>query len=276
MCDLMSRWDAENRLIQINYVGTGNNSQFTYDGVGHSVNIVETVEGSVSSTKQFVWCGTQMCESRNSSGTLISQYFGLGQTLSGTPYFYTVDHLGSVREMMSSSGAMSAQYIYDAYGRSAKVLGTSSSDFQYAGYYMHNSSALSLTQSRSYDSAFGRWISRDPVGEAGGINLYDYVKNNPVSKTDPTGLTCDLCPKICGKTGQQAYDSCMVLKNDVILCQGVKAVAVTICMWTCHGLQQSPIVPPNNVIPGPWPPQLIHSNPFPLPFDPTPYFDGGF
>jgi YD repeat-containing protein len=40
-------WDAENRLIQINYAGSGNNSQFTYDAHGWIVSIVETESGSV-------------------------------------------------------------------------------------------------------------------------------------------------------------------------------------------------------------------------------------
>ena len=48
-------WDAENRLIKITYPGSGNNSQFTYDGFGRNVEIVETVSGSVTSTKQMVW-----------------------------------------------------------------------------------------------------------------------------------------------------------------------------------------------------------------------------
>jgi uncharacterized protein RhaS with RHS repeats len=38
------------------------------------------------------------------------------------------------------------------------------------------------------DPTVGRWISRDPIGETGGINLYGYVGNNPISLWDPLGL----------------------------------------------------------------------------------------
>ena len=52
-----------------------------------------------------------------------------------------------------------------------------------------------LTQYRLYKPGFGRWLSRDPIEEAGGINLYGYVGGNPVNLRDPLGLisTLDLC-----------------------------------------------------------------------------------
>ena len=45
-----------------------------------------------------------------------------------------------------------------------------------------------LFWARPYDPNLGRWIQRDPIGERGGLNLYGYVQNNPIVKTDPLGL----------------------------------------------------------------------------------------
>ncbi len=72
--------------------------------------------------------------------------------------------------------------------RVTKIQGSQNSDFQYAGYYYHAPSGLNLTLNRAYNSSLGRWISRDPIGEAGGINLYAYTSNSPIMKIDLTGL----------------------------------------------------------------------------------------
>ena len=55
-----------------------------------------------------------------------------------------------------------------------------------------------------YDPTVGRWLSRDPIGEDGGINLYGYVFNSPVQKYDPLGLQGD------GFTGDQNLATQMV------------------------------------------------------------------
>jgi len=47
---------------------------------------------------------------------------------------------------------------------------------------------------RYYSSATGRWPNRDPIEERGGMNLYGFVRNNPVSNTDPFGLESFLFP----------------------------------------------------------------------------------
>jgi RHS repeat-associated protein len=190
----MAEERQDNRVIQINYPGTGNNSQFSYDGLGNCVEIIETSGGSTTSTKQFVLCGNSMCEARNASGTITAQYFALGETISGTSYFYTREHpglkvpavdeffqqvsatghpvgfnpvvrSGSVCEMTDSSGNIQAEYAYDPYGRVNRLQGSLASDFQYAGYYFHAPSFLNLTLRRAYKGLLGRWLSRDPIDD---------------------------------------------------------------------------------------------------------------
>ena len=174
----MSRWDAENRLVQIDYPGSGNNSQFVYDPLDHVVKIIETTASSIVNVKQFVWLRRQMREARDGSGALMAQYFSRGQTIGGANYFYTRSREGSVRELADSSGNIQAAYAYDMFGRVTKLLGSLSSDFQYAGYYLHAPSGLSIAVYRAYtapalfpNSASGRFRHLHPPYAKNHINV---------------------------------------------------------------------------------------------------------
>ena len=102
--------------------------------------------------------------------------------------YYTKDHLGSVRELVDGSGAVHARYEYSPYGERTKVAGDLDCDFGFTGHYTHNASGLVLAPYRAYDPTTDRWLSRDPIEEEGGINLYGYVGNGPVVRIDPLGL----------------------------------------------------------------------------------------
>jgi RHS repeat-associated protein len=103
--------------------------------------------------------------------------------------------LGSVREAVSRSGGtatLQSRFQYDLFGRKTVVQsGGASIDptRAFAGLYENGSILLALN--RAYDSDLGRWLSRDPIGEPGGLNLFSYAGNNPVNEIDLDGL----CPQ---------------------------------------------------------------------------------
>ncbi|MCW5824881.1 MAG: RHS repeat-associated core domain-containing protein [Cyanobacteria bacterium TGS_CYA1] len=181
-------WDAENRLIQINYPGSGNNSQFITDPLGRNTKIVENTGGSPTSTKQFIWVSDSRCELRDSSGTVVRKYYNLGQMDNITPYYFNQNNLSSTVEVTDSSGTIVSTVFYDIQGQ-PQTKGSIDSDFQFCGYYFHKPSGLNLTYFRAYSSKLGRWLTPDPIEEPEfGTNKYCYCLNDPAVNVDPLGL----------------------------------------------------------------------------------------
>jgi RHS repeat-associated protein len=185
-------WDGANRLTVINYTSTTNRSEFSYDGLSRLVKIVEKSGTKIKSTRKIVWCGMEKCEFRDASDAVTLFVYNQGQVSGSTPYFYTRDHLGSIREMRSTGkkGAVVARFDYDPYGRSTAVISSTLPDFNFTGLYRHAASNLDFAVYRAYDPDLGRWLNRDPIGERGGINLFAYVFNDPTLRTDLSGLQC--------------------------------------------------------------------------------------
>ncbi|HEY9756550.1 MAG TPA: RHS repeat-associated core domain-containing protein [Oculatellaceae cyanobacterium] len=182
------QWDWENRLVQINYPGTGNNSKFTYDGLNHLVKITESENNAITSTMQLVRTALNIREVRDTSGTLLRKYFKLGVANGTDTYFYLVNQRGDIVSETSSSGELTVELSYDAYGRPKILSGSMLPDFGFSGLYLHKRSGLNLAVYRAYSPSLGRWIARDPIGERGGANLYSFVYNYPINNRDPKGL----------------------------------------------------------------------------------------
>ena len=180
-------WDGANRLVAINYTGQTTRSEFSYDGLNRVAKIVEKTGSTINSTRKFVWLGQEKLEFRDATDAVTQRNYSQGQYVGTTAYFYTRDHLGSVREMFTGGGTVVSRYEYDPYGRSTTITGTTSTDFNFTGLYRHSRSNLDLATYRAYDPDLGRWLNRDPIAEEGGINLYGYGANAPADRIDPSG-----------------------------------------------------------------------------------------
>jgi RHS repeat-associated protein len=179
-------FDAADRMTSVTQTvnGVQTVTGFVYDGFSRRVQ--ETQNGTL--IKQWVWCGgLQPCEERDASNNVTKRFYGHGEQINGTNYYFTFDHLGSVREMTDSAGNLVARYDFDPYGRRTLVSGTDLADFGFTGFYHDKVTNLDYSRTRPYTADLARWIGQDPLGEDGGINLYQYCDNNPVNEVDPTG-----------------------------------------------------------------------------------------
>ena len=192
-----NRWDQQNRLVRV-LEGT-HESVYEYDGESHRVRIKELTSSVETKNETFVWCGSRICQKRSGS-TVVRNYFEQGFNEGTTDYFYTRDHLGSVRELVGSDGTTIASRLsYDPWGKLTESGSGALTDFAFAGHHFHRPTGLSLAWWRGYDPNLGRWLSKDPFGLLGGLNLYVYVSNDPMNLVDPSGLAeaCiqSPCPK---------------------------------------------------------------------------------
>lgn len=200
-------WDAENRLLTLTNIASKAVSTFGYDGLSRRVSITD----SGVQTK-YLWCDEQICTARSAAGVLSARYFSQGELNGTTKRFYARDNIGSVMALLDNTGASKGAATYDAYGRVVSSSGETPA-FAYAGMFRHAASGLYLTHYRAYSADAGRWISRDPIGEDGGLNLYAYVGANPTSYADPSGQFAQLA--LC-----LANPSCDVAVVEVITAIG--------------------------------------------------------
>jgi RHS repeat-associated protein len=108
-------------------------------------------------------------------------------TRGGSTYFYTMDGLGSVRDLTSAAETIIEQYQYDSFGN-LTAPPTTGNPYTYTSREYDSETGLLFYRARYYDPKVGRFISEDPIGfEGGDVNFYAYVENNPINHIDPDG-----------------------------------------------------------------------------------------
>ena len=108
-------------------------------------------------------------------------------------WFQLFDPSGNGATFARGNGSAGGDYqAYDGFGgRTSTGTYTASDPFAghggQFGYYSDWETGLTLCGHRYYDSANGRWLTKDPIGTAGGVNVYAYCGNNGVMRSDPSG-----------------------------------------------------------------------------------------
>ena len=88
------------------------------------------------------------------------------------------------------NGALAERYAYSPFGQvNAPSHPAIGNPYLFAGREFDSETGLYYSRARYYDPDMGRFLSTDPLGYADGMNLYAYVRNNPINRVDPLGLT---------------------------------------------------------------------------------------
>jgi RHS repeat-associated protein len=103
--------------------------------------------------------------------------------------YYVTDGQGRILAVADSSGERSSEFETTSGGR-WRLAGGAQNAHSFNADRMSGADVpgLSFYRNRAYDQTTGRWTQEDPIGVAGGLNLYQFNGNNPVAYTDPFGL----------------------------------------------------------------------------------------
>jgi RHS repeat-associated protein len=158
-----------------------------YDGW----NVAAILDGSNNPLYTFTW-GTDLSGSMQGAGGvggLISMTVCTGAN-AGT-YFPCYDGNGNVVAMVNAAtGAIAANFEYGPFGELIRATGPMAklNPFMFSTKYYDWETGLYYYGYRYYNPSTGRWLSRDPIGESGGMNLYCLMGNDPIGRIDINGL----------------------------------------------------------------------------------------
>jgi RHS repeat-associated protein len=200
-------WDAWNRLVKVMQDATtiGN---YAYDGLTRR--IAKTVSGEVRHgyfTSQW-----QLVEERTDANTAADRQFVWGTRYiddlvlrdKGTERLYATHDQWHVTSVLDAAGVAQERYTYSAFGVSTVWSGTFAGrtislfgwETRYGAYRWDAETGLYCVRYRYLHPELGRWVSRDPIFENGGLNIFCYVSNTPTHGIDIFGLEDENCPDL--------------------------------------------------------------------------------
>jgi RHS repeat-associated protein len=186
-------YDTENRLIGV--TNSGGVWSYEYDALG---NRISSTHNGVKTEYLLDPTGlVDVIGEYDGNGGLIAHYVhGLGlvsRVDNSQVDYYDADAIGSIIGLTGSDGEYVNQYQYLPFGEDLSKVEAVPNPFEYVGEWgvMDEGNGLDFMRSRFYTSDDGRFLNVDPIGQAGGLNLYAYVGNNPTNFVDISGHKCE-------------------------------------------------------------------------------------
>jgi RHS repeat-associated protein len=190
-------YDNADRLARITATNQWK-SEFVYDAFGRRIVRKEFVWQSSTWSQtdevRYVWLGMSVLQERDAANNIRVTYTGrLAREDANSTSFYFSDGNGNVSSLIDSSGNVKARYRYDSFGNLLSKSGplADANLIRFSGKEYHVNSGLYYYGFRFYAPNLQRWMNEDPIGLAGGLNLYGFVGNDPINSFDPYGLCMD-------------------------------------------------------------------------------------
>lgn len=197
------RYDGFGRLAEAEDA-SGRRLTFGYDPLGRRIWKRDAHYGRETVTR-FVWAGEQVVREvregdgvwgrSGDDGPTARDYLYWPQTFTplllregDSVYRYHTDGNGVPRRLLAAGGEVVWEADVLAFGEARVLTSKVPQPWRLPGQYHDEETGLHYNRHRYYDPTLGRYISRDPIGVAGGLNLYLYAGNDPVNRADPLGL----------------------------------------------------------------------------------------
>lgn len=199
-------YDDEDQIVRIT-VTNQFKSEFVYNGVKERKIRKEYAWQSgiwaLTNEVHYIYENGLVIQERDSSNIPVVTYSktpgidgGVGGLLARTEHsvgetlFYHSDGNGNVVALINVSQQVVARYLYDPFGNLIASSGPAADKnlYRFSSKEFHVNSGLVYYGNRYFDSYFQRWLTEDPLGMNGGVNLYQFCGNDGIERVDPFGL----------------------------------------------------------------------------------------
>ena len=201
--------------------------KFVSDPLLYGRHVVDLNTSNNVAVRSYVW-GLDLSETLEGAGGVggllwVTLHPGSGPA-AGT-HFCAYDGNGNVVVLVNASdGSETPRYEYGPFAEPIRVTGPAAnqSPFRFSTKRTDPITELVLYEYRAYNPSLGRWLSRDPIEETGGLNVYGFVGNGPVQRIDPDGrVTYHDCPPAARRRIQDAIDKA---------CRRIRSTDFSCCM----------------------------------------------
>lgn len=200
------QYDAAGNLTTIpsvgNYTYDAENNLISAGGLSYIYDANDVRSEKSDGTKYLFGPDGQVIDEANTSFTITNQYIYFNgmriarRDASGNVTYYFGDQIGSSRVMTDSSGNLCYDADFYPFGGERAYTTTCSQKYKFTGQERDFESNLDNFTARHYTNQYGRFMSTDPlmgnIGDPQTLNRYAYVRNSPLTLTDPSGMDpCD-------------------------------------------------------------------------------------